>query len=561
MCGIFGFFSSGSKQVKVSPMNRVLFNVIGAKAQERGNDGYGYMVDGFTRFEKRPGVLFSDSNLVSSKSSFGMINCRAKPETESETSEKNIQPLVRCNHWLVHNGALSESYNKHLFKRNNYSPKTDLDSEGLMCIMSNDLKLKDELSKVDGGFAFIHMKTTSKGNLIATVACKYQPLYHLRIDIVVKNQHAEFHYFHSCESAIDLIEEEFRKREIKNIFFNKREVKPYSYYRYIVDSDKDIVVKEGTFIPKFQYPNMHKRTSEIKVLCAASSGIDSTTSLMLADKLLRDSETNYSIDAVHFKYGHRGQDAELYAIKKIVRYANKRKKCNFNLKVCNLERIYKSFFKVKNSQLIDKDSTVETGTKDMLKSTIAWVPVRNMLFQTLLMGLAETYILEEGYDKVYIIAGWNQLSEEGFYPDNSARFSNAMQEAGTYGTLVGHRIHQWKLCSNLLKSDQWLVAKMFGFLDVFKYTISCDIPIIERNDDGKISNVYNCNGQCGSTLLSMWAANRYKDIKDPRKFKEADLNVNKDDLYKLPKGESIEKITNMMRSDVLDRIIKIPEVS
>ncbi|MEA3280279.1 MAG: 7-cyano-7-deazaguanine synthase [Thermodesulfobacteriota bacterium] len=559
MCGIFGFFSSGSKKANVSAMNRVLFNVIGMTAQERGTDGFGYMVESMTKFEERQGVLFSDSNLVSANSRYGMINCRAKPETEIETDVNNIQPLVRNNHWLVHNGALSQSYNAAIFKRTKYKPRTDLDSEGLMCLMSKPVDLEDELSKVDGGFAFIHMKTQANGRLFVTVSCKYQPLYHLRIDVVVRGHHAEYHYFHSCESAIDLIEESFKCRNVKNIFFNKHEVKPYSYQTFIVDFEKGIESIDGTFIPKFQYPNLHMKVNKIKVLCASSSGIDSTTSLMLADKLLKESNVEYSIDAVHFKYGHRGQEAELYAMKRVIAFANKRKKCNFNLKICNLERIYKSFFKVKNSQLIDKESTIETGTKDMLKSTIAWVPVRNMLFQTLLTGLAETYILEEGYDKVYIIAGWNQLSEEGFYPDNSARFSNAMSEAGKYGTLVGHRIHQWKLCSNLLKSDQWLLAQMFGFLDVFKYTISCDIPIIEKDGD-KITGVFNCAGQCGSTLLSMWASERYKDIKDPRRFKEADVNISKDDLYELPKGEPIEHITDTMRSDVLDRIIKIPEV-
>jgi len=202
---------------------------------------------------------------------------------------------------------------------------------------------------------------------------------------------------------------------------------------------------------------------------------------------------------------------------------------------------------------------METGTQDKLKSTIAWVPVRNMLFQTLMIGLAETYILEEGYDKVYLIAGWNQLSEEGFYPDNSSRFSNTMLKAARFGTLVGHKIHTWNLCSNLLKADQWLLANHFGFIDLFKHTISCDIPIIKYDDNGKVISACNCKGQCGSTLLSMWASQRYIDIKDPREFAEADVTVDKDLLYKPPVIEP--KVTN--EDDVknaLGRLILIDEV-
>jgi hypothetical protein len=114
-------------------------------------------------------------------------------------------------------------------------------------------------------------------------------------------------------------------------------------------------------------------------------------------------------------------------------------------------------------------------------------------------------------------------------------------------------MHTWNICAQLLKSDQWLLAKELGFLDVFEHTISCDIPVKEGQ------NYYNCKGQCGSTLLSMWASKRYKGIEDPRLFMEASTKIKESKLYKMPKQEPID-ITEKAWKDVISRIILIDEV-
>jgi len=564
MCGIFGFFGLPIEEIEIPVMTDKLFGELGVIAQERGKDGFGYMVNGRVKTEPYKNLGFPDYPMYSNDTQYGLLNCRAKPETEAETDDQNIQPIVRSDYCVVHNGSLSEEYVTGMYKKYNYKPKTKIDSEALLCMLMQEGLSKESLSKIDGGFAFMATQRNSLG-LKFYVACKYQPLYQFKVDIclISSKKSTTYYYFHSCEKAMDSLEEYFStfKKESKNAYIitTKTQYPEYSFSEFLM-TDNSIKSKHGTFPPLFTYPTRLKTRGGIKVLCAASGGIDSTTSLLLADRLLKDAKVNFSIDAVHFMYGHRGEEAEEFAIRNIVDYSNRKKGTNFNLKVIKLTEIFRDFFNVKNSQLINTKVDVETGTKEKLKSTIAWVPVRNMLFQTLLIGLAETYILEEGYEKVYLVAGWNQLSEEGFYPDNSSRFSHAMLRAAKFGTLAGERIHTWNICSNLLKSDQWLLANMYGFMDVFKRTISCDIPIVKREPNGTIKNVYNCDGQCGSTLLSIWAAKRYIDIIDPRTFKEAVTNVKKETLYQIPKQEPV-KITEDIILDALKRIIKIPEIS
>jgi 7-cyano-7-deazaguanine synthase in queuosine biosynthesis len=544
MCGIFGFFNFGSKKIKVPD---IILNEAATHAQKRGQDGWGVMVDGHVYKEIKENVNIDFKRFNGAKE-FGLLNCRAKPETEVATSDKNIQPIEhfenRDDAYLVHNGAISESYMKNIYKKHKWKPDTKIDSEALMCLSYKEGVNKENLSKIDGGFAFIYMKLFNKKLFEVTIACKYQPLYILEVS---RSDDEKVLFFHSLKSGLETLELYYKASNYRTFLY---EMPSYTYKNYTL-FDNNIV--EEKFEPYFEYPQKSKSNNKIKVLCSCSGGIDSTTSLILAHKLLKENKQNFDIDMVHYMYGHRGQDAELNAVKRIHKYLKEKKDIDVNLKIVNLEDIYKNVFNVKNSQLIDNESDVETGTKEKLKSTIAWVPVRNMLFQVIMTGLAETYILEEGYEKVYMVAGWNQLSEEGFYPDNSSRFSNTMMEAAKYGTLVGHKMHTWNICAQLLKSDQWLLAKELGFLDVFEHTISCDIPVKEGQ------NYYNCKGQCGSTLLSMWASKRYKGIEDPRLFMEASTKIKESKLYKMPKQEPID-ITEKAWKDVISRIILIDEV-
>lgn len=535
MCGIFGFFNLGHDSFHLSP---IVLDCVGKKLQARGSDGWG-IESNLGRFQNHKNESFSISGKTEEEFSWLMLNCRAKPETEFDSDVDNMQPVTverSSKYSLVHNGAISEKYVKEVFGEYNFEPKTNIDSEALLCSVAyNWENTKDVLEKIDGGFSYIAFETY-KGKLKSVnVGCKYQPLY------IMEATHGGNYHGIFISSIRQILEDLKIYIDADNICI--KEFKEYSNTIWNIENNAS---RSQEFMPLYNYPNRAKETDKIKVLCACSGGIDSTTSLIMAHKILRQNEVPYEIEAVHFKYGHRGEEAEEHAIKNIILWCNTHG-YQTKLTIVDLSKIYQNVFAVKNSQLINKNSEIETGTQDGLKSTIAWVPVRNMMFQTILFGIGETNILEEGFKSVYMVAGWNQLSEEGFYPDNSARFSNAMLKASTFGTLVGKKFYNWNLCSNLLKSDQWLLAHEFNFLDAFKYTISCDIPV-ESN-----GNYYNCNGQCGSTLLSMWASKRYKGIKDPRQFKEAVTTIRKEDLYEEPECNILE-INQKVLDGVMNRL-------
>lgn len=597
MCGIFGIWIendvSGEQRISAE-----ILNFLGRYAQLRGNDGYGIVLNGNITFrETTAGKKFTCGSCV--KTDWALCNCRAKPETEPPTSYENIQPItIRGaksvnNHihdydvHVVHNGSLSNEYVKRIYDEFNYTPHTKIDSEAFIPLFKNCLDMSEDeivpylqkaFSEVDGGFSvlascLIPTDEQADNRRMFIAACKYQPLYELKVSFHWGDEHTtNMWIYHSLKKPLKEIGDWFENTshdecstELGDWHTTRRldcfatytlkEMKPYTfkvfYPRPYCVTHYFLKELEGGFDPKYVYPNRHKTEDKIKVLVAASSGIDSTTSLIMADRLLYGRGIKYDIEAVHFKYGHRGQKAEQNAIKTIVAKANKKFGQKFSLKIVQLEDIYKNFFNVKNSQLINEQSNVETGNNDKIKSTVAWVPVRNMLFQTLLFGLAETYILEQGYKDVYIVAGWNQLSEEGFYPDNSTRFSNAMSTAALFGTLTGKHIHNWNICSRLLKSDEWLLAKVYGFLDLFAHTISCDCPV---NNNG---TYYNCDGQCGSTILSQIASKRYIGIEDPRIFKH-NPDITLTDKFKFYEEEPKE-ITDEVISEVTKRIVGFNE--
>lgn len=582
MCGIFGAFKNTVCGLPLID-NRIMNEMV-EKAKLRGSDGYGFTLNGLITTKildsKRTYldlVNNNESNVENYKPNWLLLNCRAKPETEPPTSLSNLQPIMTrrlveggmgIGSYIVHNGSLSNDFVRQVYKECDYKPGTQIDSEAFTAILLNayyqftenysNLHMVDFLKQyllryfniADGGFAMIGNINWSDNSNIFVVACKYQPLYELEINIVGKGK---YYYLHSVKEALENVEDYISTDLLRNneVVTTLREFPPYTFKLYIDNPFLKGYTEEVKFKPTYSYPNTDiKPNFRNKILVSTSGGIDSTCSLMMAYNLTKTYDTKYDIEAVHFKYGHRGQEAEEQAIRKIIEEANRKENINITLKVVDLESIYKDFFNVKNSQLIDKESNVETGSDDKIKTTIAWVPVRNMLFQTLMYGLAETYILEQGYKDVYIVAGWNQLSEEGFYPDNSTRFTNAMSLASKFGTLVGHRIHNWNICSRLLKSDEWALASLYDFLDLYQYTISCDCPV--KDKDGIY---HNCNGQCGSTILSQIASQRYIGIKDPRTFvKNPDIEVSKPFQYY--KEEPIGLDTKLIK-EIKGRILDI----
>jgi len=562
MCGIFGGFKLNNFDSDFNILSKKLIIDFILLASQRGKDGYSIYSDSFKSFSNievikninKPTLKDLNEFTFNNNNDYLIGNCRAKPETEVDTSLKNMQPISNTfkdiKFILAHNGAISESLVNYVKQKNQtYKFKTNIDSESLALYILNDNNLLNKsLENIDGGFAFsLYYKKQNKFNII--LATKYHPLYIMECFIKKDNKIYKFLYYHSCSGMKNIVLDFLNENEYDIINYNFYQMKEFTFKHFKIDNNKTLKI-ENSFIPKFYYPkSIHNVTQKNKILVACSGGIDSTCTLIMSH-LLFSKYKNFDIEAIHFKYGHRGEEAEVNAINNIVKKINQKIKKKINLKIIDVSFLYSNIFNVNNSQLIDKNSKIETGTQEGLKSTVAWVPIRNMLFSVIMAGIAETNILENNYKDVYLCAGWNQLSEEGFYPDNSQLFTEAFHQLCNFGTLTGKHIKSLTIARNILKSDQWVLADFFNFLDIYKYTISCDIPQYDKNTN----TYYNCDNQCGSTMLSTWAVKRWNNIKDPRTFIHCKNKIiSEKEQYKLPdkinsRDYTIKDVLNILNS-------------
>ena len=286
------------------------------------------------------------------------------------------------------------------------------------------------------------------------------------------------------------------------------------------------------------------------VLVSCSGGLDSSTSLAILK--LAGYE---NIIAVHYKYGHRGQESEHIAIQMVC------KELNIPLKVFDLEPLYAEIGVESISMLANKNSKIITGTTEGLKTTAAWHPARNLLFMNIMITLAEAEIMKHGYDKVYLCGGFLQLTESATYPDNTPYFANACLNAAKYGTLVGNKIDLLYCLSNLMKAEQFVLIKEFGLTYIYKHTISCDRPIVrcsgEPGTEDEECVARNCmkNGMpaCGSGLLSYWGSKMVGlDDMKIRNFYEVDDSDYEAHIPQHIKNK-FSKIPNI--NDIINRIL------
>jgi len=239
------------------------------------------------------------------------------------------------------------------------------------------------------------------------------------------------------------------------------------------------------------------------VLVCCSGGFDS--SMTLATLKLAGYE---NIIACHYKYGHRGQDAEEIAITNV---------CNeldIKLKIFDIQSLYNTIGIDNISMLQNENAEIITGTVRGLKMTAAWTPARNLLFLTIMGALGEAECMRYDYESIYIAGGMLQLTESATYPDNTPYFFDAVKNSLKYGTLIGDRFKPLYCLSNLMKTEQFLFMKEFGLENVYRHTISCDRPLVLMTLDGIDSPPrpipHNCmkDGMpaCGSGLLSYWGS-------------------------------------------------------
>lgn len=518
MCGISGYFATEEK-----PSISVICDLLN-HGKLRGTDAFGYTV--VSRLNNSYYINDSkksksvDNSLehaihISDKMSVGSVvlsNHRAAPETETESKDDNsIQPIIDRERGiiLVHNGAVSNSVYNDLRKRNvdsRYPKVSDIDSEAIIwAYAEKGRNMKLAMEYLSGGFAFL-MIDLYKKKLYAV--CTHNPLYcgYVRGHGLFFSSLKE-----GCYSVVS---------NIKGLPLNKMNISHWEDYyvrelpgNTITEFDlNSTMVNEIKFEPRYITPvydtNTIKRPHIPRraVLVAASSGLDSTTTMVLMKY------AGYDVIPVHFKYGHRGQDCESIAINNIC------KELKLNPIVFDIE--YNMRRLDPHSMLMDNEQKITTGTEEGLKTTAAWTCFRNGFFVTYMGALAESLITSNNYDEVYITGGFMNLTESGTYPDNSERFINAFQKFAEFSSICGSRIKIMHGCANLLKSEQYYLLDLLGLNETLgRHMISCDRP--------KVIDGIPCNcskdGEpaCGSGKLSVWAA-KLAGVKDPRRYYDVD---------------------------------------
>ena len=544
MCGISGYFCFES-----TPSLKVL-NKLFEYGKIRGSDGFGLSHVFFSKpYENKTIIEFKtgtnnisefleiSKNMMLPKDLILGIH-RAAPETETNVTKdvnSTVQPITYLEEGitLIHNGAVSNFIYNELNKNN--EAKTKLDSEAIIwAYLDNGRNMLDAMKILSGGFSFILADTIKKKFYIV---CTHNPLYcgYVRGNGL---------FFSSIKEAIwDTIS------TLKGSNINRCNTQIWEDYYFqempentIVEFDVDSGQRnEIKFEPRYIHPKWDnyktEPTKSKTVLVASSGGLDSTTTLAVLQA------SGLEPIACHFKYGHRGQDAEELAIENITNI----------LKIPLVKFDIENNMKIldNDSMLTNKNNKITTGTEQGLKSTVAWTCFRNGLFLTYMGAYAESLIINNNYDKVYLTGGMMNLSESSVYPDNSERFINSFLKFSKFASLCGNRIQTLNCLCNILKTEQYLLLANLNLLNKLSpWLISCDRPKIENN------KVCNCSKNeepaCGSGRLSWWAS-KLAGVKDTRNYYE----VNDDEYVGYnPPSDMTPKNINI--ADIITKI-EIPK--
>lgn len=511
MCGISMFFA------RESIPDITLLDILFKWGEKRGNDGFGlcHITPNGSKLVYKTDETYSKHNynvkdfLLSNGLGVGDIIIaisRAQPETEAPTTLDNIQPIINNNIVLVHNGAVCNYISNKLKEKckttDQYKFETFIDSEAIIAsYILHGRNIKNALEYISGGVACILLDMGKKKIYLAT---DFKPIAHCYIRGIG--------YFVASDN--DCLREIVQKitgapRDGMNVWEDW-------YAHYIRgNSIKEIDIDSGMtrsikYKPRYITQDWDTKNKSSGDLCivACSGGLDSSITLSILK--LAGYE---NILACHFKYGHRGQEAEESAINKIC------KQLDIKLKTIDIKSAMKQIDN--KSMLIDPTKEITTGTDKGLKKLDAWVNGRNMLFLSFMAAIAEREVMDNNFSKVYLLGGMLNLSESGSYPDNSEYFLSSFLEHCKYGTLIGDRIEPLYCLSNLMKSELFSLIKCFHLEDIYKNTISCDRPYYDKDND----IAYNCSKDgipaCGSGLLSYWAS-QMVGMKDDRNFYEVD---------------------------------------
>lgn len=564
MCGLVSYFAKES----VPPIK--YFDMLFTAAENRGTDGVGVTI------VKRPSkeevsfknvkyyseckdevLAFIEHNLKLHDVLIGL--CRAAPEQEPPSSETNMQPISNLNCVLVHNGAISQAIYNEIKTESEVAGNeyvTEIDSEAIVhAYKLAQWDIQKSMQRISGGVAAI-MYDRNKDCLL--LCNDFKPT----AQAYVKG----YGYFLTSETNVldDIIQ------DITNCTRNGIALWENFYSHYLTGARIKLLDLDSGFVSNIKYRPRYitqhwdssNPTKGELCLVASSGGLDSTMTLSMLKLAGYD-----NIVACHFKYGHRGQAAELAAITSVT------EKLNIKLKVFDIENLMKGIDPT--SMLIDENAEITTGTTAGLKTVHAWTCGRNMNFLTLMATYAEAQVMKHDYETVHLLGGFCNLTESGHYSDNSEYFLDAALNLFKYGTLIGDRIKPLYGLSNLMKSDQFALIEAFKLHAIYHDTISCDRPEMkyrdlddgtiwpDRDDVLKAHNAEriacNCskNGMpaCGSGLLSYWASKMIgMDDMAMRNFYE----VEEDYVPHKPKHMDSGKQLTKDIHNIIDRIL-IPD--
>ena len=507
MCGIAGLVCMES----VPSIESIHYLFVDAAS--RGSDGFGVYIYNWGEKAFVHKVSGSYKETISSKEEEILTECKRRlkigsvllaisrnaPETEPLTSDSDLfstmQPIIRHDCALVHNGAVSHRD----VLRFQEKKLTKIDSEViLLSYIDSGRNMVEALEDISGGWGFILHDQLRKKLLIGS---SFVPLAHGYIK-------GMGYIVHTLEESIkNFIQMEIGRSEYTRVWedFYFNEIRPYSITTIDLESG---LVTTKSYKHKFIHPTWISRevdNPKQAILVSASGGIDSTLELILAKKFWQKNK----VVAVHFKYGQKSQEAELLAVQNICDVLR------VELLVIDLSKMFSSF----SSMLLDDEIRVTTGTEP--KTTSAWVPNRNGVFLNCLAAIADDLVLKNVCDEVGICAGFPLITEESVYPDNSGRFIKSFQEFIKFATLAGSRgrIKFFNPCQGLTKAEELVLYKYFHLEHLFGHTVSCDRAIVRGN------RVRQCSKDgmpaCGSGLLSWWASKK-AGLKDTRSYYEID---------------------------------------
>ena len=493
MCGIFAVWN------REAVFPKKVFEILFEEAEKRGFDGFGFSIN-TNYIRKFPNHRFSEKREVLNEL-YSQVKirdvvlgiCRAQPETECDSSQQNMQPILKEDTVLVHNGSVSE----HIVKKYSQSGYlTQIDSEAIInCYLYHQRNMKETMENLVGGFAFI-LYDQLKNRLYCVNDFKPLAISYFR------------GYGFIIHSSIEALEEvvsyliDTRRTGLnvwEDYYFHWQD--GYTIREIDLDSGMQRIY---SFTPNFYHPVWNNKIDNGKELCLVicSGGIDSSLTAYIL-KL-----AGYDVKLVHFIYGQKSQEAEELAVRKLSEWMN------IDVYYIDLGQFYQQLNDP--SMLLKSEIPVETGKEDLIKTTAAWVAARNLLFLTKTVAIAEAEILRENWKKVWIAAGFSNLSEEGHYPDNSEYFIKSFFETIKYGCITANRISFLPLLKNIMKYEEWILGNALGFR--FDLTCSCDEARVINNE------IYLC-GKCGSDYLSQSAA-RMAGVRDPRKFYSSRENLN-----------------------------------